>query len=720
MPTIEFSGFQQGFFALAIVGALLIFANTMARRIAVMRAAQPDLRFDHIPRNLYLLVKYGLGQGRMPQEKSAGWLHIFIFFGFMVLSVRTLEIFVMGFAGSEANLHNLPAVGGIVGPVYYLLKDIVAVLVVVGCAGFAWRRLVSRPVRMRGVKHAEAVLILAWIASLMFADFFLEAGAAASGLRHGGLPALGSVFAGLFGAESGETTFRLMVWAHSLLVLGFLNYLPFGKHFHVITALPNTFVAPQDPPGRVRPILDIEDRLERMEEDPSVALGIGKAEDLTWKQVLDVYSCTECGRCVPFCPAWSTNKPLSHRDVNKSIRKHLREREDELIARAHAATYGSANGNGHAAPNNDDIPLLTSNAVLSETIWSCTLCKDCEDRCPVLIEQVPRIVQMRQYLTMILGDMPAEMANYFKNIERNSNPWGLAPEKRGEWIEKAAKDGIPVRRFAELSPEEQESVEYLFFVGCMGSFDDRANKVTRALCKILNAAGVSFAVLGEEEMCNGETARRLGNEYLAQTMMTMNIQTMMGYGVRKILSFCPHCFNTLSNEYGDFIGKARETHDDAKVAEKYANVSAFEVVHANTLVKQLVDQGRVRLSRDADLGEVAYHDPCFLGRYNGIFDAQRELLAGAGASVREPSLSRDQSYCCGAGGGRMWMEEHAPRVNHARFDEIMKTCGEPKTIGVSCPFCMTMMTDSSKDRHMEDKVQVKDVLEIVADRMVSA
>jgi len=696
-------------FLASIAAGLGIFAYTMYRRLALVFKAQPDSRFDHLPRNFFSMIKYGFVQYRMPMELAPGLFHIFIFVGFLTVSIRTMVIFGMGLSGSYFNLEYIPLVGFILGPLYAVIKDIVVIGILVGCAGFTWRRLVSKPERMQGIVHWEAVLILGWISSLMFADMLLEGGylawAHANGqVVHHWAPSLGQIFEPLFDAKSGAIIWKAMVWVHSLLILGFLNYLPFGKHFHVITAIPNVFFGPQETPGRVSPIHDIEGLFEKMEEDPGLAIGVGKVEDLTWKQMMDAYSCTECGRCVTFCPANVTGKPLNLRQVNKDVRAAMMAKSGFILGKKKEG----AEWEGEE---------LTGGAVTAEAIWSCTLCKDCEDRCPVLIEQVPRIIQMRQYFSMIQGEMPPEIANFMKSMERNSNPWGLGQDKRGEWIAKATEEGIPVKQFAELSPEEMEAVEYLFFVGCMGSFDDRAQKVTRAFCRILNEAGVKYAVLGAEELCDGETVRRLGNEYLAQMMMVMNIQTFMMYGIKKIVAFCPHCYNTLAHEFGDFIPAALESMEDKDVAAKYADFSAFEVVHANELIKGLVAEGRIRIEKDAGVGSVGYHDPCFLGRYNGIFDPQRDLLKMAGAEVREAELSHGQSFCCGAGGGRMWMEEHIPRVNHERFDQIIKTCNEPATIGVSCPFCLTMMTDSSKDKEMEEKVQVKDVIEIVAERM---
>ncbi len=705
---LHFSIFNMILFALMILAGLAIFGYVMYRRFKLMTLGPGENRFDEIPKRIAAAVKFGFGQNRMPREKQAGWLHIFIFGGFMVLSIRTTIIFGMAFGGPEFGLGMIPGVGGVLDVLYGLLKDLVVIGVLVGCVGFAYRRLILKPTRMQNVPQLEPVVILCWISGLMFADMLLEGGLIA-GTGHGSF-SLGKLWAPLFTPETGLKVYKGMVWLHSFMILAFLNYLPFGKHFHVITGIPNVFFLNLKPKGRVAPIEDLEAKFEKMEEDPDLPIGISQFEHMTWKQVNDIYSCTECGRCVPQCPAWSTDKPLSLRDVNKGIKKHMYAKEPYILGPFEF--WKKEEGEKKEWEGE----LLATGAISADTIWACTMCGDCEERCPVFIEQIPRIVQMRQYMAMISGEIPTEIANFFKGVERNSNPWGLSPEKRADWIAKGGDD-FAVKQFCELEPDELKEIEYCYFVGCMGSFDDLSQKITIALCKILNAAGVKYAVLGIEEQCNGETARRLGNEYLGQMLTTMNIQTFMNYGVKKIIANCPHCFNTLANEYPDFIEQARTTHDDQEVAKKYEGFKGFDVVHANELVRSLLAEGKIKLKKNCDLGGVAYHDPCFLGRYNGIFKPQREMIEMLGGEVLEPKLTEIGSYCCGAGGGRMWMEEHQPRVNTERFKQLWADCNEPSTIGVSCPFCMTMLSDGSKDEEKEDKVKILDVLQLVADNL---
>jgi len=670
------------FLATLIVG-LGIFSYVAYYRIQIMSLGQSENRLDQIGKRIAQTIKIAFLQYRMPQELIPGILHIMIFFGFLTLGLRTIILFGQGFAGVEFSIYSIPGLGYYLGPIYALAKEIVVVGVIIGCIGFAWRRVISKPVRMQNIPVLEPVLILCWISGLMFADMFAEAGQYAAGFHETGLfsvPSLGHIFAPLFDANSGKVIWEVMVWVHSVMILAFLNYLPFGKHFHIITAIPNVFLGRLESKGHLRPIENLEEKFEQMEEDPSIVIGYSQVENYTWKEIVDLYTCTECGRCLEFCPAWSTDKPLSLKGVNKDSKHYLYEKAPFLLGK-------KVNSEGKEAEFEG--PAFTGEAISTDTIWACTLCGDCEERCPVMIEQIPRIVDMRRHLSMMEGNVPEELNNTFRGWERNSNPWGMGYDKRGDWI----TEDVDVKLMSDDS-----DVEYLLYVGCMGSFDDRSTRVTKALVKILNKAGVSFGVLGTEEQCCGETARRLGNEYLGQIMVGMNVEVMKGYGVKKVISFCPHCFNTLKNEYKDF------------------DMEFEEVWHAADFVKKLVADGKIKI-KAADLGDVAYHDSCMLGRYNDIYEQPRELLTLTGANVKNPSLHHKQSFCCGAGGGRMWMEEEQPRVNDKRFGEIYKTCDEPKTIGVSCPYCLTMILDGSKNANKEDDVQIKDVLELVADNM---
>ncbi len=685
MTALDFNLISRLIFGFITLAAVMAFAHTVTRRIETIFTGRPGDRFDDPWKRLWITIKFALGQYRMPQEPAAGWLHIFIFAGFLVVSLRTLTLFGVGLSGTAA--FHLPFLGedSALGQGYAFLKDIVSGLVMVGCLGFAWRRLVSRPVRMQKIHHAEPVFILAVIFSLMTTDLVLDGAQRLAAGQSGLWPApLASIAAGFLNPAHAASVFQWNLWAHCLLILGFLNYLPHGKHFHILTSFPNTFFSRLTPPGRLEPIRDMEAVMEKALEGEG-SLGAVKVEDLSWKMLLDAYTCTECGRCVPQCPAWSTDKPLSMRTMNTDIRNHLNESYSLRGGESRQPQGPHGGHGGHGEP--ESVPL-TGGIIGEETIWSCTLCRDCEERCPVMIEMVPRMVEMRRYLTMMESRFPAELTRVFTGLERQSNPWGISREERGKWLEKT-----DVRRISD-----DPDVEYLFFVGCMGSYDDRAIRTSKAFAAILQAAGVRFGVLGEEENCNGEMARRLGNEYLAQMLINANVETLQGYGVKKIVTNCPHCFNTLKHEYPDFGGH-------------------YQVLHSTELVEELMRNKRLPGLQAGPIGEIAYHDPCFLGRYNRQFEAPRNLLRAGGARVLEPELARSQSFCCGAGGGRMWVEEHEPRVNTRRFDQIFEGCRSPRTIGVSCPYCMTMLGDAAKGRGKEEQVAVRDVMEIVADQL---
>lgn len=667
-------------FLLVTLASLASFLQALVERIRAMQWGTADPRFDQPLKRIRQTLKYAIGQYRMPQELGAGLFHIFIFAGFFVVSLRTLSLFGVGITGTATfSLPLLSEADGL-GRLYIFLKDIVAGLVILGCLGFAYRRLILRPVRLRNVPQGEAILILVFILVLMVTDLFMDGTLRAAAAHTSLWPApFGALVArGLPAGVAGALFFQMNLWLHCLVILVFLNYLPFGKHFHIITAIPNVFFSRLEPHGRLVPIHDIESTLEAALEGEG-NLGTKEVQDLSWKMILDTYSCTECGRCVPQCPAWATSKPLSLRDVNLATRHHLMEKFEALDGESPRSSATSATWEGGP---------LTGGAIGEETIWACTLCRDCEERCPVLIEMVPRIVEMRRHLNMMESSFPPELNKLFTAIERNSNPWSIAQADRGQWLE-----GTDIKRLAD-----DAGVEYLFFVGCMGSYDAAAIKTSKALAKILQAAGIKFGVLAEEESCNGETVRRLGNEYLAQSLIAANIETFKRYGVKKIVTNCPHCFNTLKNEYPDFGGH-------------------YQVEHSNELVDRLVREKRISLRGEDQVGSIAFHDPCFLGRYNGTFDEPRALIRNSGGRLRESPLSREESFCCGAGGGRMWMEEKDPKINLTRFDEITESCGQPSTIGVSCPFCKTMLTDASKARGKEDQVGIKDVIELIAERI---
>ncbi len=685
---------EQIAFLVMVVLALGIHMYVIYMRLNTMLLAQEEDRFDSIPKRIGYAIRYALFQYRMPQEFLPGLLHILIFGTFLTVGLRTMMLMAKGVTG---DIHFAFWVFGPTQPLgilYNFIKDWMALFAIVACFGFIWRRMINKPTRMQGLVVWEPVLILLWISGLMATEYGIESSEIFLMKQDGVNVAawwapISYAVSGLYHTADGAMlSYKINFWVHCAMILMFLNYLPFGKHFHIITSFPNVFLARTDSVGRLKPLLDMEERMEQMEEDENVVLGARDPEHLTWKHVLDVYTCTECGRCVPHCPAWVTQKPLSLRQVNKDVKK-------TILARAPYLLGTNQGPDGKEKTYEGDV--MTAGVISSETIWACTMCRDCEQRCPLLIEQVSKIAEMRRYLVMIEGDVAPELNKCFRGWETKSNPWSLDPGTRGDWM-KGLED-VPL-----LS--DKPDAEYLLYLGCMASFDDRTIRVTKALIKILQAAGVSFAVLGEEEQCCGETARRLGNEFLGNTMVEANVEMLKEYGVKKIITNCPHCFNTLKNEYPDF------------------GFAAEEVVHGQVLVNRLLKQGKIKLNKKS-LGTIAYHDSCFLGRYNQIYEAPRNLLRSCGASVAEPENHHHESFCCGAGGGRMWLEEDEPRVNYTRFAEIMDSTGvmkgaseeKPAHVALSCPYCMTMLTDGSKLPDYDEKAKVRDVLEYVAEAL---
>jgi Fe-S oxidoreductase len=642
--------------ALLLIGGAAFFVSVTVRLVPLLALRKVD-RTSGAGARLAALLRFGFGQRRLvdPEELVPGLLHVFLFVAFLVLAIRSVTLFGMGFSES----FHLPglAPGSAPGHAYDVVKDVVVVVAMVGAAGFLWRRLVTRPDRLTA--SAEGSVILGFILGLMLTELCFD--------RADDLAALGLTAGGVELFRQGG------YWLHLALLLVFLNVLPHGKHFHIITALPNVFFRRLPP----------EARLEKLElEAEDARFGTATVKDLSWKEGWDVYSCTECGRCQTNCPTYVTGKPLSHKEVNRTLRRHLGEVGPSLVALARAKDPAAREAAAARLP-----PL--AEVIPPETFWACTTCGWCETACPVLIENVPRLVDLRRQAVLVDSVFPDEAARIFKGIETQGNPWGIGSNKRTEWCEDLA---IP--RAAEGGDHE-----WLFFVGCAGAFDDRQKKVSRAIVRILREAKVSFAILGEEETCTGDAARRLGNEYLFQLQAAALTETLNGHGVKKILVQCPHCLNTIKNELPDFGGR-------------------YEVVHHAELIARLVADGRLSPGAAEGLSgtAVTFHDPCYLARWNGVVEAPRQALRSAGIAPTEMARSGRQGFCCGAGGGRMWLEETlGTRVNRNRVDEAVATLGERGgVIATGCPFCLTMMKDGIADAGKEETVRAMDVAELVA------
>ena len=737
--------------AVIIVSLTTVFAVSAWRRFNLLKVgtATWESRLSEISKRLGLVWTFAFFQKKMRYYWLAGVAHQFIFLGFVVLLLRTLVLWGRGFFPSF-NLFVLgpePVLGVPLGAVYGFLKDLFASLVLLGASVFVYFRVVRPQKRM--TLGVEGLVILGIIATMMLADLTYDGASAVLAHRFAGECAAGSGpwcgsmatlvaplakpegALGYHLSEPAGSLFALALaslgsgalvvlahagfWTHTTLVLVFANLLPYTKHFHIITAVPNVFLGDTTPPGRLRPLAPSTEALmaavEKATEGEdllSARIGYARIEHFTWKDMLDFYTCTECGRCSDNCPAFTTGKVLSPKQFTLDLRNHLYGRQEEFLALGpavvHHATTPAPSEPPEAAPTEPEKttaeakaaekrvykPLdLVPNVIHEDVLWGCTTCRACEEQCPVNITYVDKIVQMRRNLVVIKGEFPSQLGKPFEGMESNGNPWNLARVDRASWTE-----GLGLKTCAE-----KPDAEVLYWVGCAASYDDRAKKIARSTAQLLLAAGVDFAILAEEETCTGDPARRAGNEYLFSMLAETNAATLNGYkekgGVRRIITTCPHCFNTLSKEYPDFGAK-------------------FEVVHHTDFMLELLAQKKIHPTKPVR-AKVAYHDSCYLGRYNDIYESPREMLRSIpGVELVEVEGSnRNKGLCCGAGGAQMWMEEqNSNRVNVKRTLHLLDTGAQ--TIASACPFCMTMLTDGIKSQSKEEEVRNMDVVEMLA------
>ncbi|MCU0683093.1 MAG: (Fe-S)-binding protein [Polyangiaceae bacterium] len=745
-----------------LVGLPLVFLVSAMRRWDLLRVGRAEDRFGDLGDRVGGVLTYAFAQKKMHYYRSAGLAHQFIFLGFLVVSVNTLILWGRGLY-APFNLFVFapwqPA-----GMAYELLRDVFALLVLFGALYFMYLRTIKT---RRMTLSTEGMVILGIIVTMMLTDFLYHGSMLAlharwpepgCGARVGEPTGLCAVVADVIApldpaghpAAAGGPSFHpfapvgslvslvlaaapasvlvtlahLGFWTHATLVLVFLNLLPHSKHFHIITAIPNVFFREVRPRGRLPLMAPSSDQLMEVvgaaseKDDPLEApVGVARAEHFTWKAILDFYTCTECGRCSDNCPAHRTGKLLSPKQLTLDLRDHIYGREKELVGKyadpkgypygvlRHApaegateaaeteATAAPADGatNGHALPVVPYEPInLVTNVVHPDVLWACTTCRACEEQCPVMISYVDKIVSMRRNLVVVQGEFPAELQKPFNGMETNGNPWNLSRMDRGAWSEGL---GVPLM-------SEKPDAEVLFWVGCAASYDDRAKKIARSTARLLLEAKVPFAVLGEEETCTGDPARRAGNEYLFLTLAEQNAATLNGYrdqgGVKKIVTSCPHCFNTLLNEYPDLGAK-------------------YEVVHHADFLLGLLAEKRLKPKKSVQ-GRVVYHDSCYLGRYNDVYESPRQILqAIPGVELVEvENWNRNKGLCCGAGGAQMWMEEqNKDRVNVKRTLQLLET--KATTVASACPFCMTMLTDGLKAQELEAKVRQLDVAEMLAE-----
>lgn len=702
---------------LALVAATLFFTFSALFRIVAavnMGTAEPYDR--RLPDRVASVIEMVFGQKKVLEDRSYGFMHFWYLYGFMILGIGHLELVLFGLTrfltdyGYQPFLYRNLLPAGLI-EIYEFSQDFMAFGVVIMVSIALYRRISGKVPRLMP-RSADAEIIL-WLIGSLYVTFFIFVGSETYLRMQSGelstawqwfLPISSLIALVISGISAGfiAVTNEVGFWMHLGVFLGFACYIPRSKHLHLLAAAPNIYFRHFDAVAKPRKI-DFEN---------TEKFGTERAQDLSWKSILDTFACTECGRCDAVCPAALTQKPLRPKKVLHDIKVNLRYKNWEQLNQ-YRDTFGRAlpGKAEEEAASEQNVPLIAREKVAADhilangkyeidgqvhldEIWACTTCAACVEVCPVLIDSVPTsLMEMRrQMVLMEAQDYPKELNAAFRGMENQGNPWGVGQDKRLDW---ANSMDVP------LLDDADHTVEYLFWVGCAGATDDRAKKIQQALVRILKKSGVDFAILGCDEKCTGDPARRMGNEYIYNQLATENVEMLQQKSskFKKIFATCPHCFNQLKNEYQDFGGH-------------------FTVQHHTELLSELLKDKRIPLADKAVIEEtITFHDPCYLGRYNQQYDAPREALASLpGVSMVEMSMNKQKSFCCGAGGGRMFMEEHiGKRINLERTDQAVATGAG--TIATGCPFCMTMMSDGVKDRSQEDNVRVKDIAEIIDARL---
>ena len=650
---------------MALVGGFSLFFLKVRRLYQLMKSVQgrSEFKLDRIGERVLVLFKDVLGQSNVRRKVAPGLAHTLIFFGFIAVQPHSLELMLKGVCPAFEVAHLFPGLyGG-----FLFVADILASFVLVGFAYAIYRRVIVKPSYLTMGMDANLIILFTCVIIITFQliNAFqillpLEEGA----FDYSGVFPVSGLLVGLFGLDqwTPEKVFvgyEMAYWVHMATIIGFLIYIPGSKHLHLLAAAPNVFLKPLEREKAIA-ITDIED--EDLE-----TFGLGKTVELNWKNVLNLYACTECGRCEEQCPAANTDKPLSPKKLIHDFKLDLFDNADAILAKDAEAVQPFVR---------EDSPIT------SDVLWSCTTCRACEDICPVNIEHLDLIIESRKNQVLMEASFPPEVQETFTNLENQANPWGFAADTRANW---ATDLDVPLMT-------DNPEADVLYFVGCSGSFDDRGKKIAQAMARVLQRAGVNFAILGPEEACNGDVARRAGNEYLAQMLIQQNVEVLNQYKPKTILTGCPHCFNTLKNEYPQFGAD-------------------YPVARYTEYLFELHKQGRLT-PKNTNMGALTYHDSCYLGRWNGIYQAPRNLLQSmnSAGSLVEMQRTGEKGFCCGAGGGRMFMEETiGKRINIDRAEEIMKTGAT--CLASACPFCATMLQDGLMDK--ESDIVVKDIAEIV-------
>jgi len=675
-----------------IAYAIYLFVYVVRTRIAYIKLgkkAEFDRKFKERFQKIWVNV---FGQKKLLKDKKSGAIHVMFFYGFILVQFGAIDFIWKGIVPGS----HLPL--GPAYPWFTFFQEVVTFTVLIAVAWAFYRRYIEKLVRLkRGLKNG---LVLIFIGTLMLSVLF---GNGMNMIWHGEVQTWTEPIASLFGLAFSWISpivaivfFYMAWWIHLLVLLAFLVYVPQSKHAHLIAAPVNVFLNRLDKPGKLQKI-DFEDETQE-------SFGVGKIEDFTQLQLIDLYACVECGRCTSMCPATGTGKMLSPMDLIVKLRDHLTNYGAAVTSKTpwvpgfmFSNTLGnqlalSAQGGGakESAATISYEKSLIGDVITEAEIWACTTCRNCEDQCPVMNEHVDKIIDLRRYLVLTEGRVNPDAQRAMQNIERQGNPWGLNRKERENW--RTLRDDVYIPTVKELEREGKE-FEYLFWVGSMGSYDNRSQKIALSFAKLLNEAGVSFAILGNKERNSGDTARRLGNEFLFQDLAMKNIQDFEKIGVKKIVTIDPHAYNIFKNEYPDFG----------------LNV---EVYHHTELLYQLVKEGRLVPKYEVH-ETITFHDSCYLGRYNNVYDPPRGILkAIKGVKLVEMERNRENAMCCGAGGGLMWMEEDTgQRINVARTEQALKL--NPTSITAACPYCLTMVMDGTKAKEVEDTVKIYDIAEVL-------
>ncbi len=641
------------------------------KRVRLWRLGTREIRTDQMPKRIYGLFNEVFTHKKQLRDTYPGLMHLFIFYGFFVSLLATTLIAIQEWTG----IHFLK---GNFYLWYSLISDSFGILGIIGLCMALWRRLVIRPERMNSV--ADDYIALGLLL-LIFVQGFIVEGLRIALTELNQKPELaiwspgGYVLALAFqhiDTQSLLFLHRFNWWFHAITAFVFIGYMGFGKFNHIWYGIMNITFRNLNPSGKLE-FVDIEAAMEKNPEDIE-NLGVEKIDQYSWKGLLDLDACTNCGRCQDVCPAFGSGVPLSPKKLIQDMKTHLSKTGQSKFSKEEE-NEGSLFGEADSA------------AVLEEELWGCRTCGACQEECPVFIEHIPKMVDMRRHLVMMESKTPENTRQFLKSIEERMHPWVGAQHNREEWYE-----GMDVKILSK-----EVNAEYLYWVGCTGSMIDRNILVTKAMVKILNAAGVDFGILGAEEVCTGDPARRAGGEFTFQMCAKKNIETLNEFGVKKIITTCPHCFNTYKNEYPDFNGN-------------------YEVIHHTELINELINDGKLNLKKS--LSDVTYHDPCYLGRHNKIYSQPRDVLKTITSQEGfiELEQSKSRSLCCGAGGGYAWMDdEPEKRINHTRLEQV-KECGA-KTAAVSCPFCMQMFDDALKTVDPEKNIRAVDIAELVAESL---